>query len=125
MGWNISNIGIVTKYHHHYPRCKYLGGPADFWAGYVPAEFVPISDSEISTRLYDCGHALIDIGNCWYGYWMQIYIDGKSIGNVTTGNTRSKVFNFAFKDGSVLKIKPNGGILRFNNFEVVDCNCEN
>ena len=108
------------------PRCYNLGGPADFWAGYG-SELVPISDSEISTRLYGCGHALIDIGNCHFVkifHHPQFYIDGKFIGNVT-GNTRSKVFNFAFKDGSVLKIKPNGGILRFNNFEVIDCNCEN
>ena len=53
----------------------------------------------------------------------KIYIDEEFIGHVT-GKTRSKVFNFAFKDGSVVKIKPNGGILRFNNFEVIDCNCE-
>ena len=82
--------------------------------------------AEISTRLYGCGHAKVDIGNCWDPplHNTQINIDGKSIGKVA-GNTRSKVFNFAFKDGSVLKIKPNGGILRFNNFEVIDCNCEN
>ena len=82
--------------------------------------------AEISTRLYGCGHAKVDIGNCWDSplHNTQIYIDGKSIGNVA-GNTRSKVFNFAFKDGSVLKIIPRGGILRFNNFEVIDCNCEN
>ena len=109
----------------YYQRCKNLGGPADFWAGYS-GDLVGIS-----TRLYGCGHALIDIGNCYDTFFIhgifnpiQFYIDGKFIGNVT-GNTRSKVFNFAFKDGSVLKIKPNGGILRFNNFEVVDCNCEN
>ena len=36
MGWNInSNIVIVTKNHDYYPRCKNLGGPADFWAGYA------------------------------------------------------------------------------------------
>ena len=42
MGWNISNIIIVTKNHvdavtgttDSYQRCKNLGGPADFWAGY-------------------------------------------------------------------------------------------
>ena len=36
MGWNINyNIVIVTKIHDYYPRCKNLGGPADFWAGYA------------------------------------------------------------------------------------------
>ena len=113
-----NHVAPVTKATDYYSRCKNLGGPADFWAGY---------SGEISTRLYGCGHALIDIGNCenWGDtHQPQIYTDGKFIGNVN-GRTRSKVFNFAFKDGSVLKLKPNHAILRFNNFEVIDCNCEN
>ena len=78
MGWNISNIVIVTKNHvdavtgttDSYQRCKNLGGPADFWAGFASG-LVPISDSEISTRLYGCGHALIDIGNCYDTFFIS------------------------------------------------------
>ena len=41
MGWNIYSMIILTKNHvaangetDYYSRCKNLGGPADFWAGY-------------------------------------------------------------------------------------------
>ena len=42
MGWNFYAMTIVTKNYvspitgatDYYSRCKNLGGPADFWAGY-------------------------------------------------------------------------------------------
>ena len=43
MGWNFYAMTIVTKNYvshitgatDYYSRCKNLGGPADFWAGYA------------------------------------------------------------------------------------------
>ena len=116
-GWYLAGY-LVTKTddkHHYYNLCKKTGGPHDFWAfgGFV------------HTKLYGCGHAKIDVGNCWKGPGkVLVYINGALIGEVI-GETKSKIFEFAFKEGSVLKLVSGGGIFTFNNFEVTDCICEN
>ena len=127
-GWNI-DIDLITKtddQHSYYDQCKNLGGPKDFWAGCCGGKI-------ISTTLYGCGHAKLNVGNCWHtNTYVRVYLDGKFIGDVagqtspfrSVGQTNSKVFEFAFKEGSVLKINSNWGIVKFNNFEVTDCNCE-
>ena len=118
-GWNI-DMDLITKTDDPFLHdlCKDLGGPKDFWAGCCGGEI-------ISTTLYGCGHGKLNIGNCWRSdrHPVHVYLDGKLIGEVSK-NTNSKVFNFGFIEGSVLKINSNGGILKFNNFEVTDCNCE-
>ena len=116
-GWNI-DMDLITKTAFLHDLCKDLGGPKDFWAGCCGGEI-------ISTTLYGCGHGKLNIGNCWRSdrHPVHVYLDGKLIGEVSK-NTNSKVFNFGFIEGSVLKINSNGGILKFNNFEVTDCNCE-
>ena len=104
------DIDLITKtddQHSHYDRCKNLGGPKDFWAGCCGGEI-------ISTTLYGCGHAKLNVGNCWRYNQVQVYLDGKLIGEVSK-NTNSKIFEFAFKEGSVLKINSDDGILKFNN----------
>ena len=118
-GWNI-DIDLITKtddQHSYYDGCKNLGGPKDFWAGCC-------GGNTISTTLYGCGHAKLNVGNCWDYLNVRIYLDGKLIGEVPS-ETNSKIFEFAFKEGSVLKINSNGGIIKFNNFEITNCNCEN
>ena len=118
-GWNTEGIGyLVTKTddkHHYYNLCKKTGGPHDFWAfgGFV------------HTKLYGCGHAKIDVGNCWKGPGkVLVYINGALIGEVPI-KTKSKIFEFAFNEGFVLKLVSGGGIMMLNNFEVTDCICEN
>ena len=114
-GWNI-DIDLITK-----KICKNFGGPKDFWAGCCGGKI-------ISTTLNGCGHATLNVGNCWRSHRkrhpVHVYLDGKLIGEVSK-NTNSKVFKFGFIEGSVLKIDSNGGIIKFNNFEVTNCNCEN
>ena len=114
VGWNI-NMGITSYY---YGLCKNLGGPYDFWVGSGEG-------NEISTTLHDCGHAILSVGNCYNdpNYLVEVWIDGLLLGKVPFGN--SKTFVFAFNEGTVLKINSGGAILRFNNFEVTDCICEN
>ena len=120
-GWNI-DMNVFTSTTHdpiwnNYGKCKNLGGPDDFWVG---------RSGDISTTLHGCGHAKLNVGNCYdsSNYKVQVYIDGTLIGEVPK-ETNSKIFEFAFKEGSVLKINTGGGILKFNNFEVTDCICEN
>ena len=119
-GWNI-DMDLITKTDDPFLRdlCKDLGGPKDFWAGCCGGEI-------ISTTLYGCGHGKLNVGNCWRSdrHPVHVYLDGKLIGEVSK-NTNSKVFNFGFIEGSVLKINSNGGIIKFNNFEVTNCNCKN
>ena len=114
------NIFITADdQHSHYDKCKNLGGPKDFWAGCCGGKI-------ISTTLYGCGHATLNVGNCWrsHRHPVHVYLNGKLIGEVSK-NTNSKVFKFGFIEGSVLKINSNGGIIKFNNFEITNCNCEN
>ena len=116
-GWNI-HIQLITKTNivtTYYDRCKNLGGPKDFWAGCCGGKI-------ISTTLYGCGHAKLNVGNCQRHSHVRVYLDGKFIGDIPS-QTNSKVFEFAFKEGSILKINDGGGIIKFNNFEVTDCNC--
>ena len=120
-GWNI-DIDLITKsddQHSYYRQCRNFGVPQDFWAGCCGGK-------TISTTLYGCGHAKLNVGNCWssHRHPVHVYVDGKRIGEVSN-NTNSKIFEFGFIEGAVLKINSNGGIIKFNNFEVTDCNCEN
>ena len=122
-GWNI-DMNVFTSTTHdpiwnNYGKCKNLGGPDDFWVG---------RSGDISTTLHGCGHAKLDIGNCDSGsFKVKVYIDGRVIGEVP-GGVNGKIFTFEFKEGSDLKIHSGNGIVKFNNFEVIDCytyNCEN
>ena len=108
-----------TEKTNYYDRCKDLGGPHDFWAGVG-------NRNGISTTLHGCGHAKLNVGNCWIAHKVKVYIDGTLIGEVPK-ETNSKIFEFAFKEGSVLKLITvlGNAILKFNNFEVTDCICEN
>ena len=117
-GWNI-DMDLITKKKFLHDLCKDLGGPKDFWAGCCDGEI-------ISTTLYGCGHGKLNVGDCWRSdrHPVHVYLDGKLIGEVSK-NTNSKVFKFGFIEGSVLKINSNGGIIKFKNFEVTNCNCEN
>ena len=103
-------------YDDYFDRCNNLGGPHDFWAGCC-------NDREISTTLHGCGHAKLNVGKCWNHKPLQVTLDGTLIGEVPD-ETNSKIFVFAFKEGSVLHLSTSG-ILKFNSFEVTDCICEN
>ena len=119
-GWNI-DIEIISKHddeHDLYDHCKDLGGPNDFWAGCCDGNI-------ISTALYGCGHAKLNVGNCWVSAKVRVFLDGRQIGEDIPKNTNGKIFEFAFKEGSVLKIDSVDAIIKFNNFEVTDCNCGN
>ena len=80
----------------------------------------------ISTTLHGCGHAKLNVGKCWNHKPLQVTLDGTLIGEVPT-ETNSKIFKFAFKEGSVLQLitSSGGAILKFNHFEVTNCICEN
>ena len=136
-GWMMAYcLDLVTKtddQHGFYYGCEALGGPKDFWAGCCDPTRCPPAGAAITTALNGCGHAKLNVGNCWPSwrsdryrrpdyYHVQVYLDGKVIGEVPRA-TNSKIFEFAFKEKSVLKIDPKGGIIKFNNFEVTDCNC--
>ena len=119
-GWNIHLDTIISQHDDEYDLyedCKDLGGPNDFWAGCCDGK-------TISTNLYGCGHAKLNVGNCWRAYTVTVFLDGTQLGTIPS-NTNSKIFEFPFNEGSVLKIDSGDGIIKFNNFEVTDCNCGN
>ena len=66
-GWNTEGIGyLVTKtddINNYYNFCKKIGGPHDFWA----------SAGGVSTKLYGCGHARLNVGNCFYLFYYYYF----------------------------------------------------
>ena len=114
-GWSISGIDLVTKtddQHGYYYSCAALGGTRAFWAGRYDGR--QISGATIWTSLNGCGHAKLNVGNCcpkWHSspyyrpqyYDVKVYLDGKVIGEIHKG-TNSKIFEFAFRDKSIIKI---------------------
>jgi len=111
-GWNI-DIDLITKTDDFYDRCNDLGDSTDFWAGCCGGR-------TISTTLYGCGNAKLNVGNCVdFGHNVSVYLDDNLLG-IVSENTNSTIFEFGFTHRSVLKINANGAIIKFNNFECTD-----
>ena len=76
----------------------------------------------IRTTLNGCGKARLDFGNCANVGYTQVKLDGNEI-SVANANEHSKIVEFTFQHGSVLELSDlNYGIIKFNNFHVVDDN---
>ena len=77
----------------------------------------------ISTTLYKsskCGK--LDFGNCWDtpAGTVRAYLAGELIGEAGP-NMPSKIIEFAIPEDSQLEIKEEGAVIKFTNFEMMDC----
>ena len=96
------------------------------WYGWSPTTDV----GSVSTTLYKsykCGK--LDFGNCWHADGtVRAYLSGKLIGEAGP-NTPSRIIEFAIPEDSLLEIKDEGAnsVIKFTNFEMVDCSskCKN
>jgi len=116
-GWDFNidagQFGGVSE--NHYKTC---GNNGSGWYGYKIGS--PIGF--IRTTLNGCGKARLDFGNCANVGYTQVKLDGNEI-SVANANEHSKIVEFTFQHGSVLELSDlNYGIIKFNNFHVVDDN---
>jgi len=116
-GWDFNidagQFGGVSE--QHYKTC---GNNGSGWYGYKIGNPVGF----IRTTLNGCGKARLDFGNCANVGYTQVKLDGNEI-SVANANEHSKIVEFTFQHGSILELSDlNYGIIRFNNFHVVDDN---
>ena len=71
------------------------------------------------------GKASLDFGNCWSSGTVTAYVDNQAIG-IANANTPSKVVEFDYSDGSVLKLSDAYGnsVIQFNKIEHIRCKSE-
>ena len=76
----------------------------------------------MTTRLSGCGHAILDFGNCWdrRTYKVEVFLNGNRISRAN-GSTPSKIVEFDFIDGDILKLKEDGAIIKFNKLTITNC----
>ena len=78
----------------------------------------------ISTVLRENGRAKLDFGNCWIepntDDAVIVYLNDKEIASASK-ETPSKIIEFDFKDGDVLKLEEVNNVIIFNDFEILYC----
>ena len=67
-----------------------------------------------------CGR--LDFGNCWNAGEVRVYLEGELIGEAGA-NTPSQIITFPLHQDSLLELKDEGAnsVIKFNNFEMVQC----
>ena len=104
-GWRLdfTHAGSVTDYQ--YERFVLECGPQAKWYGWSAHSSV----GTLSTILKGSGEVTVDFGNCW---WLDgnvnVYLDSVLMATAPAG-AQSVVKSFAFTNGSMLKIKDEGG----------------
>ena len=66
------------------------------------------------------GRAKLNFGNCFSSGKVFVHLNGVLIASVF-GNTPKKTVKFDFDLDSILKISEEGGIIQFNELEVIQC----
>ena len=78
----------------------------------------------ISTVLRENGRAKLDFGNCWIepntDDAVIVYLNDKEISSASK-ETPSKIIEFDFKDGDVLKLEEVNNVIIFNDIEILYC----
>ena len=73
-----------------------------------------------------CGRASLDFGNCmngydaWYDGYVKVFLNGNEIG-IANKNELSKKIEFDFNNGDLLQISSRRGLIKFNNFTIINC----
>ena len=69
-----------------------------------------------------CGRASLDFGNCMNGYddYVKVFLNGNEIG-IANKNELSKKIEFDFNNGDLLQISSLKGLIKFNNFTIINC----
>ena len=113
-GWTFhkithSQFNNIATSHDYHTRCNH----GDAWFGFGNSGII----GSISTALNGCGHGILDYGNCLDGN-STVLLNGKEISWTTS---KSKVVEFDFYDGDVIKLVEKSGILIFHKFYVTNC----
>ena len=114
-GWTL-NVEFGSVRDDQFRKCR----NDNSWYGY--GHLTSESNGSIKTTLNGYGKARLDFGNCYYG-GVRALLNENEIGKATP-NELSKKIEFDFNDGDTLELKKNPythGIIRFNNFTVLNC----
>ena len=88
------------------------------WYGFKEGNAI----GSISTIFNGKGRARLDFGNCWTTGIVNAYLDRTFLA-FAPGSTPSKIVEFYFNIGSILKItEENGAIISYKSLNIIQCN---
>ena len=102
--WNYGNIGTC--------------GDAS-WFGWKTGAAI----GTISTILYGNGNASLTFGNCWNTGQVKLFLDGNEISSASSNSLITS--EFEFKDSNIRFEEHNTAIIRFDDFEIQECDADN
>ena len=58
--------------------------------------------------------------DAWYDGYVKVFLNGNEIG-IANKNELSKKIEFDFNNGDLLQISSRRGLIKFNNFTIINC----